>query len=132
MLTRIIVSPAREQGAKIALGLDYFGLYYAYAIYNKKRNVEIGFPIQACFGFIHRERLVPGQMPERLKDAPVSLVETSVTAYLRIYRWLGIGGEAGYRFTIDPVDNIRNNLNSPIWHLGLKINLSYLYKDVFH
>lgn len=101
------------------LSFNYFRFYFNY-IYHKSRRWEFSIQQQAGIGKIGFKYDYRGS--KRVSDEGFCfLYEPEVDVQFKVFRWLGVEGDLGYRFLLKDNKFIKNTFNSPIISLGVFI-----------
>lgn len=111
------------------LNLVYFTYFVDY-IYYRKERWELSLPVQLGFGqfyyqFEHSSRKF------REMDQAAFLYEPAVSVQYRLFRWLALGADVGYRFMLVDKKLANGRYNSPIYDLKLMILWGEIYRTFF-
>ena len=112
------------------LHLDYFSFYIRYVYYKTKRWKFSVMPYQLGFGNsryryeYQNEELVTGKRF-------VVLYEPGISMSYKIFQWIGIGADVGYRVMLRGNKAIPENFNSPVYSFYTIIYWGELYKMTF-
>ncbi|MBK7856607.1 MAG: hypothetical protein IPJ79_18460 [Bacteroidetes bacterium] len=68
---------------------------------------------------------------ERIYSNPIVLFEPAVTGHYKVIKWVGVGFGVGYRIMLKNNPEVRDNFNSPIYVLRIKIFFDEIYYSVF-
>ncbi len=112
------------------LKFSYFGLFFDYTIYQKKRWM-FSIPLQLGFGGSSYQYYKKNEGLVTLNSGGIILFEPAVIGHYKITRWFGVGLGAGFRLMLVPNYKVAENFTSPIYVLKLKIFLDELYYMVF-
>ncbi len=119
-----------RDSVKAKLHLDYFSFYVRYVYYKKKRWKFSVMPYQLGFGNSRYKYELNGQ--KRISGKRfVILYEPGISISFKIFQWLGVGSDLGYRFMIRGNPAIPENFNSPIYSFYAIIYWGELYKLAF-
>ncbi len=83
-------------------------------------------PLQAGLGNAYVEYVSPDGSTQETPHDLVGVIEPSVAAQTRIFRWLGVGGGAGWRAPVFVDRAVRRELSGPIFYLRGKLLLNDL------
>ncbi len=108
------------------LKLNYISNYIEYVFY-KKNRWEFSCPLSIGIGNTRYEYLYNNTEFQRDKKIVV-ICETGVSGDYKLFSWIGIGMEAGYRLMLINNKAIDENFNSIIYVLKIKLFLSDLCK----
>lgn len=112
------------------LHLNYFSFYMRY-IYYEKANWKFSImPYQLGFGNSEYRYLYNGKNLISGKRFVV-IYEPGISVSYKIFKWLGVGGDIGFRFMLRNNPNIPENFNSPIYSFYAIVYWGELYKSVF-
>ncbi|MCX6310366.1 MAG: hypothetical protein NT084_01875 [Bacteroidetes bacterium] len=116
--------------ASAFLHLDYFSFYMRYVYYNKGHWRFSVMPYQLGFGNSDYRYLQNGS--EKISGKRfVVIYEPGISVSYKFFKWLGVGGDIGYRFMLRNNPNISENFNSPIYSFYVSIYWGELYKNIF-
>ncbi|GAB2451554.1 hypothetical protein GCM10011375_37070 [Hymenobacter qilianensis] len=89
---------------------------------------ELSTPVQIGLGkFYSRYELPNGQVRRSDKDQ-IYILEPSIVSHYRVFKWLGLGGGAGYRQMLFINDKLEDELSGVIFYGRVKLFLGDLYK----
>jgi hypothetical protein len=114
---------------KANLKMNYFAYYAEQVFYNKKRW-EFAALFRFGLGNSHYQYYEGSHLVKRDKRF-VILYEPAITGSYKIFRWLGLGGDAGFRLMLKNNKAIPENFNSPTYALHLVIYFPELYRMIF-
>ncbi len=108
----------------------YFCTYADFVFYKTKRW-QLSVPIQAGTGAswfqLHKNyKLNSGE-----KKYFLLLYEPGITAQFKAFKWLGVGADVAYRFTLKNNKKVGEKLNSPTYSFKILIWFDQLYYDMF-
>ena len=115
--------------AEAAIRFRYLALYAEMVLLNTRRW-ELSAPLQIGLGSNYVRYALPGGTSERTDPRFMAVIEPSVAAQLRIFRWAGLGAGAGWRQPLLTPGAVQRELNGPVFHLRAKLFLSDLVKVV--
>ena len=127
--TRAIRPAGIPAEAEAALRFRYLALY-AERVLLHTRRWELSTPLQIGLGSNHVRYTRPDGSFDRTAKRFMAVVEPSVAAQLRVFRWGGLGFGAGWRQPLLTPGAVQRELNGPVFHLRAKLFLSDLYKVV--
>jgi hypothetical protein len=110
------------------LRFRYWALFYEKLVL-KTKHWEVYLPLKVGPGKAIT-KIYHFNTYQRMQVRKVALLELSVGAEYRIWRYVGIGAGVGYRKILWANSNIRENLNAPIYSLRFKIFLDHLGEDL--
>jgi hypothetical protein len=116
--------------ATAQLHLWFIGPYMRYVYYKTKKWKVSIMPIQIGIGkswYTHSEGLGPITTDKRT----IVVYEPGISASYRIFKWLGVGADFGYRIMLRDNPAIPENFNSPIYSLYVIIHWDQVYKAIF-
>jgi hypothetical protein len=114
------------------LKLGFFSLSAEY-IYYHNYPWQFGFiPYQLSLGEGHYEYIPRGGTTRvETEKQTIVLYEPNFTGQYSIFRWIGIGASVGYRFRLYSSKELREDLSSPTFSIGLRLFVDELYKMAF-
>lgn len=124
--SRIPTRRARPDGiddARADLRFRYLALYGEYVLLETRRW-ELSVPLQAGLGSAYVEYVSPDGSTQQTPHDFMGVVEPSVNAQMRIFRWAGLGGGAGWRAPVFVARAVRTELSGPIFFLRGKLFLN--------
>jgi len=101
------------------LAFSYFRFYVNY-IYYRSRRWEFSIPLQVGIGKLGFKYNYQG-VEHRTDEGLCFLYEPEVDVKFRLFRWLGVEGDLGYRFLFKNNKFISNTFNSPLVSVGVFI-----------
>ncbi len=123
-----------EHGQAI-LKTTYFKLSYlaAYAdvVFYKSRRWQLSVPLQIGAGFTWYQDVPQYQLNKKNSKQFLFLYEPGITVQFKLTRWLGIGSDVAYRFTLKNNKKISEQLSSPTYSFKIMFWLDQLYFMVF-
>lgn len=115
----------REATSEIRL--RYFALWGEYVLYGNPRW-ELSIPVQLGYGKYYHQYRVPGEPQRRTPMDRIWLLEPTIAAHYRVFRWIGVGVGVGWREAFDVKREYRNELAGPIFYVRGKLFLGDLLK----
>lgn len=104
------------------LAFSYVRFYVNY-IYYRSRRWEFSIPLQAGIGRMGFKSRYMGN--EQLSDQGFCfLYEPEVDVKFKVFRWLGLEGDIGYRFLFKQNKFIKDTFNSPLISFGVFLDWS--------
>lgn len=105
--------------------------YYIDFVFYKTQRWQLSVPIQAGTGVSWFQT----QSNYRFKDKDpkylLLLYEPGITVQFKVFKWIGLGADVAYRFTLKNNKKVGENLNSPTYSLKLLFWLDQLFYDLF-
>jgi len=127
-VTREAVLP--DVGATtLQLRLGYVSPYVDYAFY-QRGPWEVRLPVQLGIGAastVYRDADGRRRTDQR---TGLLIYEPAMTVQYRFWRYLAVGGGWGFRLVWQTGDKLGENLNAPIYALGLRVFFGDLWKDL--
>ncbi len=105
---------------------------YAERVLLSTRRWELSAPLQIGLGSNYVRYTTPGAGTDRTPRRFMAVVEPSVAAQLRVFRWAGFGAGAGWRQPLLTPRAVQRELNGPVFYLRGKLYLNDLLKVVKH
>ncbi|MDD5774240.1 MAG: hypothetical protein PHX78_12335 [bacterium] len=111
------------------LKMSYMSYFIEYVFFKNKRW-EFSIPIQIGIGNTHYEY---HYRDAKFKNnwSVIINYEASISGQYKILKWFGIGAGLGYQLMLKDNPAIKENFNTPIYSLKLKIFLGDIYRSVF-
>jgi len=129
-----IESTVNENGEPILI-TRYFKLAYlaAYAdvVFYKTKRWQLSVPLQIGAGFTWHQTVPQYQLSQMESKQFLFLYEPGITVQFKLTRWLGVGSDVAYRFTLKNNKKISEQLSSPTYSLKIMFWLDQLYFMVF-
>jgi hypothetical protein len=115
--------------AESSLKMSYMSYFIEYVFFKNKRW-EFSIPIQIGIGNTHYEY---HYLEAKFKNNWSVIVnyEASVSGQYKIIKWIGIGAGMGYQLMLKDNPAIKENFNTPIYSIKIKIFLGDIYRSVF-
>lgn len=111
------------------LKMSYMSYFIEYVFFKNKRW-EFSLPIQIGIGNTHYEYHY-GLTKFRNNWSVIINYEASISGQYKIIKWVGIGAGLGYQLMLKDNPAIKENFNTPIYSLKIKIFLGDIYRSVF-
>lgn len=113
---RINFHPLKTSGEKDTvnrfLKFGYLCFYVDFVFYKTKRW-QLSVPIQAGFGYLWFQRYRSYDFLGTSKKYMLALYEPGITAQFKMFKWLGLGSDVAYRFSLKSNEKIRKNMDGP-------------------
>jgi hypothetical protein len=125
--SRNVKSIFENQEVLITTRLDYFTLFYQYAIVSK-RFFEIDIPFEVGLGKFDLSTKI--EISERIvlqRKGWFTFFGSGIKAVVKPVKHIGVSGIIGYRFAEDIFTNI--NFNGMYYSLGIWIDIRKIYRD---
>ena len=109
----------------------YFTLGAEYVLLNDN-PWQVTLPFHFGFGksfFVYPDTLT--KKDERIASNSIVLFEPAVTGHYKVIKWVGVGFGVGYRIMLKNNPEVRDNFNSPLYVLRIKIFFDEIYYSVF-
>ena len=119
-----------RDSTKAQLHLNYFSFYVRYVYYKKGRWKFSVMPYQLGFGN-SRYRYELQNLEYTSGKRFVILYEPGISVSFKIFQWLGVGADVGYRFMLRGNPAIPENFNSPIYSFYAIVYWGELFKLTF-
>lgn len=111
------------------LKLNYLA-YYAEQVFYRKNNWEFAVQFQFGIGNSRYKYFYEGR--KIIKDKRLVLIyEPAISGHYKIFKWLGVGGDVGFRLMLKNNQAIKENFNSPTYALRVIVWFPELYKVIF-
>ena len=106
------------------LKLRYWAYYVEYQFYNTK-HWEFSIPVQIGIGRAYYQYYTS----KRITPKTVAFIyEPSMNGTYKIFDWLGVGMNVGYRIMLKDKHKVSQNFNSPIYVLTSGVYFGVLYR----
>lgn len=109
------------------LRLRYVAGFGEYVVLGNPRW-ELATQLQLGVGKTYAHYELPGGSVVRSPKKVIWLVEPSVAAQMRVYRWLALGSGLGWRQPVFVNSLTQRELNGPVFYGRVKVSLGDLYK----
>ncbi|WP_215135898.1 hypothetical protein [Hymenobacter sp. ISL-91] len=127
--TRQALPEGLPPGTRDEIRFRYVAGYGEY-VFIGNRRWELSAPLQIGAGFYYTRFFLPNGNTERSARRVIYLVEPSVAAHYRIFRWVGIGAGTGYRQVFASGQQPKDQISGYIFFARAKLFLGDLYKVV--
>lgn len=127
--TRTTQPPGTPPGTRDEVRFRY-GVVYGEYVFIGKPRWELSTPLQLGIGGYYTKYSFPDGGVARTNSRILYLVEPSVAAHYRIFRWVGLGAGAGYRQVFASGDQPEDQISGYIFFARVKLFLGDLYKVV--
>ena len=111
------------------LKMSYMSYFIEYVFFRNKRW-EFSIPLQIGIGNTHYEYTFGGLKVKNNWSVIVNY-EANVSGHYKITSWVGIGAGLGYQLMLKDNPAIKENFNTPVYSVKIKIFLGDIYKSVF-
>lgn len=127
LLTRQALPEGLPAGTRDEVRFRYVAGYGEY-VFIGNRRWELSTPLQIGVGSYYTRFFFPDGHSERSSRRVLYLVEPSVGAHYRIFRWVGIGAGTGYRQVFASGQQPEDQISGYIFFARAKLFLGDLYK----
>jgi len=93
--------------------------YYIDFVYYRTKRWQLSVPIQAGTGLAWFQREMDYSLLNSDRKSFLLLYEPGITVQFKILRWVGVGGDAAFRFVLNREKKIGEQLNSPTFSIKL-------------
>jgi hypothetical protein len=93
--------------------------YYIDFVYHRTKRWQLSVPIQAGTGLVWFQREFGYSLSNSDRKSFLLLYEPGITVQFKILRWVGVGGDAAFRFVLNREKKIGEQLNSPTFSIKL-------------
>jgi hypothetical protein len=100
--------------------------YYADFVFHKTKRWQLSVPLQLGTGLAWF-KYNNGNEDIKSKKHFLSLYEPGITVQFKITKWLGLGADIGYRFTLKNTQYVGDKLNSPTYAFKLMLWFDQLF-----
>lgn len=121
------IPPGLPATTKAELRLRYVAGYGEYVVLGNPRW-EIATQLQLGVGKTYAYYILPDESRIRSPKRVIWLVEPSLAAQMRVYRWLALGSGLGWRQPVFVNNLTQRELNGPVFYGRVKLSLGDLYK----
>lgn len=129
------IETVKNENGENILQTTYFKLAYlaAYAdvVFYKTKRWQLSVPLQIGAGYTWYQKVPQYQILKMDSRQFLFLYEPGITVQYKLTRWLGIGSDVAYRFTLKNNKKISEQLSSPTYSLKILFWLDQLYFLVF-
>jgi len=105
--------------------------YYIDFVFHKTKRWQLSVPIQAGTGASWFQRSARYSIYNNDKKHFLLLYEPGITAQFKVFKWLGLGSDVGYRFTLRNYKKAAEKLNSPTYSFKLLFWPDQLFFQLF-
>ncbi|RIY10803.1 hypothetical protein D0T11_09070 [Hymenobacter rubripertinctus] len=127
--TRVRQPPGTPPGTRDEVRFRY-GVVYGEYVFIGDRRWELSTPLQVGIGGYYTKYSYPDGAVGRTKSEILYLVEPSVAAHYRVFRWVGLGAGTGYRQVFASGSQPEDQISGYIFFARVKLFLGELYKVV--
>jgi hypothetical protein len=100
-------------------------------VFYKTKRWQLSVPLQIGAGFTWRQDVPQYQLNHMDSKQFLFLYEPGITVQFKLTRWLGLGSDVAYRFTLKNNKKISEQLSSPTYSFKIMFWLDQLYFLVF-
>lgn len=115
--------------AMSSLKMSYMSYFIEYVFFRNKRW-EFSIPLQIGIGNTHYEYHY-SSVKFRNNWSVIVNYEASISGHYKILKWIGIGAGLGYQLMLKNNPAIKENFNTPVYSIKLKVFLGEIYRSVF-
>lgn len=101
--------------------------YYIDFVYYRTKRWQLSVPIQAGTGLVWFQKEKAYSLKNTDRKSFLLLYEPGITIQFKIFRYLGVGGDAAFRFVLNREKKIGEQLNSPTFSIKLLVWPDQLY-----
>lgn len=102
-------------------------LAYADVVFYKTKRWQLSVPLQVGFGYTWLQEEKKYKLSNMQSRNYLFLYEPGITLQFKVTRWIGVGGDIAYRFTVKNNKKISEQLSSPTYSLKFLIWADQLY-----
>ena len=117
------------EGARADLRFRYLAGYGEYVLLANRRW-ELSVPLQVGLGSAWVQYEAPGGGGRETPHEFMGVVEPSVAAQFKVFRWGGLGAGAGWRQPFFVSNSVQRELNGPVFYARAKVFLGDFFKVV--
>lgn len=104
---------------------------YSDLVFYKTKRWQLSVPIQIGMGSSWFQKETPFSFSNKDSKYFLLLYEPGITTQFKVFKWVGVGSDIAYRFTLKNKENIGENLNSPTYSFKILTWIDQLYYDIF-
>lgn len=104
---------------------------YTKIVYHKNKRWEYSTPLQFGYGSSWIQQSSKLSFKNQQFKKNMIVYEPTVSVQFKLFKWLGIAGNIGYRFVWHKDEKIINHLNGPIYVLNINFMLEQLFFEAF-
>ena len=113
----------------LRLRVGYVSPYVDYAFY-QRGPWEVRIPVQIGFGGASTVYTDGEGRVQRYQRTALLIYEPAMTVQYRFLNYLGVGAGWGFRLVVQTGDKLGENLNAPIYAVGLRVFIGDLWRDL--
>jgi len=99
-------------------------------VFYKSKHWEVGMPLQIGFGESYYQHTKNGE--KIITNRNLNFIyEPAISVEYRVFKWVGVGADFGYRFMLANTKILNQQLNSPIITIDLMIYYREIFKSLF-
>lgn len=118
----------KRDSVTAALKLFYISSHAEYAYYQTK-NWNLSILLQLGVGKTYYQYSLFGKK-NRINQSMIFIYEPAISVEYKIVKWVGVGVDAGFRFTLTDYRNVNEKFNSPTYAFKLLIYYNEIYKSI--
>ena len=111
------------------LRVGYLSPYVDYAFY-QRGPWEVRLPVQLGIGRAATTYRDPERRRQQLQATGLLIYEPAMTVQYRFWKYLALSGGWGFRLVWQTGDKLGENLNAPIYSLGVRVFFGDLWRDL--
>jgi len=111
------------------LKMSYMSYFVEYVFFRNK-HWEFNIPLQIGIGNTRFDYEYNYHKYSNNRSIIVNY-EASISGHYKVVKWIGIGAGLGYQFMLKDNPAIKENFNTPIYIIKLKLFLGDIYRSVF-
>jgi hypothetical protein len=105
--------------------------YYLDFVFYKTKRWQLSVPIQAGTGMSWWQTTKRYDVNGDYKKSFLLLYEPGISTQFKLFRFLGVGADVGYRFTLRNNKYVGDRLNSPVYAFKVLFWADQLYYELF-
>lgn len=113
----------------LRLRVGYISPYVDYAFY-QRGPWEVRIPVQIGIGGASTVYTDAEGRKQRYQRTGLLIYEPAMTVQYRFLKYFGVGAGWGFRLVVQTGDKLGENLNAPIYTLGVRVFLGDLWRDL--
>ena len=108
-----------------------YGCAYIEYVFYRQKNWEFSIPVQFSLGSIWYNYSFKGINDLRSRKHLLFLYEPTLSGQYKVFKWLGLGADVGFRYALIKNHFIEEKLSSPVYVFKVIVYWGELYKKVF-
>lgn len=111
----------------------FFSLTAEYIFYQRHPWQFSVFPLDLGIGGAHYRYIsrLEGNRKLQTPDVAIIFYQPAVTAQYNIFKWLGVGVSAGYRFPLYSSEQVKEDFSAPAFSVGIRLFIDEAYRSLF-